>query len=402
MTHAAHRLTDLIDIGQLQRLCDGLSESGADGLGVLEPDGTVLVSSGWQDICALFHRSNEVTRQACHESDLRVNQHVLDNLHAPTHIVYTCPHGLTDLAFPLVVDGEHLANIYTGQFFFDDDDVDVEEFRERARRVGFDQAAYLDAVARVPRIPHQRAEQTIRFMAQFVSMLAELGLGALEQQRSHEALRISEERYRDLAEDMPASICVFQPDGTFTYANSAAASSEGTTPEGLVGQNLFDFVTPKDAVMLRHAMDSLTPSTPVETHEQTQPGPDGGTRWQRWTNRAFFDADGHVLRYQAVGYDITQRKLDEEAVRTGRQQYETFLNATDDMAFLKDEDLKYVIVNQANARFFGKSVQEVVGCTDADLMSPEATRACHDSDVAALERQLMVVSLEAADGRVYE
>jgi len=402
VTHAAHRLTDLIDIGQLQRLCNGLSESGAGGLGVLEPDGTVLVSSGWQDICALFHRSNEVTRQACHESDLRVNQHVLDNPHAPAHIVYTCPHGLIDLAFPLVIDGEHVANILTGQFFFDDDDVDVEEFRERARRVGFDEQAYLDALARVPRIPHQRAEQTIRFMAQFVSMLAEIGLGALEHQKVHEALLVSEERYRGLAEDTPACIAVFQPDGTLTYANAAVASMAVTTPDEMVGQNTFGYMSPGDAETVRSALDSLTPRTPVETHEETQAGPDGGARWQHWTNRAFFDADGHVLRYQAVGYDITQRKLDEESLRISRQRYEAFVNATDDMAFLKDADLKYVIVNEANARFFGMSVQEVVGCTDADFMSPEAARACHDSDMAALEQQHMVVSCEAMDGRAYE
>ena len=52
------------------------------------------------------------------------------------HYAYRCSNGLWDVAFPLVVAGEHVANIFTGQFFFADDDVDPAVFAERARRLG--------------------------------------------------------------------------------------------------------------------------------------------------------------------------------------------------------------------------------------------------------------------------
>ena len=55
---------------------------------------------------------------------------------APEHISYKCANGLWDVAFPLLVDGRHVATVFTGQFFYDDDEIDVEVFRARAREAG--------------------------------------------------------------------------------------------------------------------------------------------------------------------------------------------------------------------------------------------------------------------------
>ena len=37
----------------------------------------------------------------------------------------------------------------------------------------------------------------------------------------------------------------------------------------------------------------------------------GRQRWQQWTNRAIFDTAGNVAEFQAVGRDVTERKLAE-------------------------------------------------------------------------------------------
>jgi signal transduction histidine kinase len=50
MGDGAHSLARIIDLPRLQRVCDGLSAAVGITLAVLDPDGTVLISSGWQDI----------------------------------------------------------------------------------------------------------------------------------------------------------------------------------------------------------------------------------------------------------------------------------------------------------------------------------------------------------------
>ena len=121
MGPSGYELASLIDLDRVQRLCDSLSEAFDVTLAVLDLSGNVLIATGWQDICTRFHRENAETLQGCLESDLRINRRLVEGLDACEHYAYRCSNGLWDVAFPLVVAGEHVANVYTGQFFFEDD-----------------------------------------------------------------------------------------------------------------------------------------------------------------------------------------------------------------------------------------------------------------------------------------
>ena len=100
----------------------------------------------------------------------------------------------------MVVAGEHLANVFAGQFFYDDQ-VDVTAFRARAGDLGFNETAHLEALARVPVLSHECVAQTIAFLADFVGMLADLGLSMLREGQERGALRKSEEIFRHMTEE---------------------------------------------------------------------------------------------------------------------------------------------------------------------------------------------------------
>jgi PAS domain S-box-containing protein len=136
-----------------------------------------------------------------------------------------------------------------------------------------------------------------------------------DRRRAESALRAGEERYRALAEDMPLFFCTFLPDGTLTYVNTALGAMTGQPPEALLGRPFFEMISLEDEKVVRAALAGLTPERPVETHEQTDRAPDGTQRWQQWTNRATYDADGRIVRFQAVGLDITDLRGAEAALR---------------------------------------------------------------------------------------
>ena len=210
MGASGYELASLIDLDRVQRLCDSLSEAFDVTLAVLDLSGKVLIATGWQDICTRFHRENAETLQGCLESDLSINRRLVEGLDASEHYAYRCRNGLWDVAFPLVIAGEHVANVYTGQFFFDDDRVDREEFAARARRLGFDEAAYLEALDKVPVISHAQLQTTLGFLNDFVGMLGEMGLSSLERERKHAALKESEERYRRLFDNATEGLIMFR------------------------------------------------------------------------------------------------------------------------------------------------------------------------------------------------
>ena len=58
---------------------------------------------------------------------------------------------------------------------------------------------------------------------------------------------------------------------------------------------------------------------------------------------------------------------------------------TPDVVFVKDREGRYLSINTAGARYMGRSVEEVVGRTDADLFGPDMLRQIRTYDRLVLE-----------------
>jgi len=100
--------------------------------------------------------------------------------------------------------------------------------------------------------------------------------------------------------------------------------------------------------------------------------------------------------------DITARNLVEERMKENEKLYETFMNSTSDLAYLKDDQLRYVMTNRKLQEFFGKTDDEICGRTDVELMPAEYAKCCQKSDFNALETLQMTINSEAYNDKIYE
>ena len=89
--------------------------------------------------------------------------------------------------------------------------------------------------------------------------------------------------------------------------------------------------------------------------------PDGATRWQRWTDRALFDEQGHVVEYQSIGSDITEQKQAVDELLESEERYRTVLEANPDPVVVYDIEGKVIYFNPAFTRVFGWSLEERLG-----------------------------------------
>jgi PAS domain S-box-containing protein len=139
----------------------------------------------------------------------------------------------------------------------------------------------------------------------------------IEERRSKEqALRFSEARYRAVVEDQTELICRLLPDGTYTFVNDAYCRYFQRSREELLGRSFWGFIPVEGHRAAREFLASITPEHPIATREHEVLGPDGELRWQQWRDRGFFDDQGRVVEYQAVGRDITERKQMETRLNT--------------------------------------------------------------------------------------
>ncbi|WP_424356724.1 PocR ligand-binding domain-containing protein [Methanocella sp. MCL-LM] len=166
-------ITDLeriINIPEIQDMMNHFYELTHIGMAITDMNGNVLVATGWQDICTKFHRCHPETLRNCVESDTNITQNPVKG----KYTIYKCKNNMWDIATPLFLGGKHVANLFTGQFFFEDEVPDYEFFREQARKYGFDEAEYLSAVDRVPRWSRAKVYTAMEFYTRLAGMINSL------------------------------------------------------------------------------------------------------------------------------------------------------------------------------------------------------------------------------------
>jgi PAS domain S-box-containing protein len=97
-----------------------------------------------------------------------------------------------------------------------------------------------------------------------------------------------------------------------------------------------------------------------------------------------------------------ERKQAEEARRISEERLKTFLNTTSDLVFLKDSEYRHIFANRALAQYLGKSIEEVIGKTDYDLLPAQAAENCHRSDKKAQTEEQVITTEEIVRGRHFE
>ncbi len=105
---------ELINIPELQELTDELYRATAIPSSIITMEGKILTGSGWQRICTNFHRKHPKTEKECINSDIAIRAG-LDK--GDPFVIYECPRGLVDAAAPIVIEGAHVANVFSGQVF---------------------------------------------------------------------------------------------------------------------------------------------------------------------------------------------------------------------------------------------------------------------------------------------
>jgi PAS domain S-box-containing protein len=142
-----------------------------------------------------------------------------------------------------------------------------------------------------------------------------------ERTRADEAIRKSEERYRDLFENANDMIYSHDLDGNFLSANRKAKEIMGYTHEEMLRANIADFVSPDHVALIqqriKRRLAGETPP-PLELDIVAKDGRQLTVEVNSWLER---DERGPTAVYGIVR-DITERKRAEEAIRTLNDELE--------------------------------------------------------------------------------
>lgn len=307
------RLSDVMDIRSIQSLMDDFYKITHIGVGILEVSGEILVSTGWQDICTKFHRVHPETRKHCLESDTILTE----NIKQGEFQLYRCKNHMWDIATPIIIEKKHLGNLFLGQFLFEDEQPDLDLFREQARKYGFDEKDYLEALSHVPRWNREIIHTVMHFYTDITVLISSLGHKNIQLAKALkewevilQELRESEQKFSKIFQVAPILMAIsLIENGTFIDVNQEFLNTTGYDRDKVIGRTSVE-LNILDAAARKRLVDFLKETGQIAGLEMEMK-----TKDQQVLNCIFqaqiieWHGRKHLL---TAALDITARKRAEE------------------------------------------------------------------------------------------
>ncbi len=182
--------------------------------------------------------------------------------------------------------------------------------------------------------------------------------GALERIRAEQALRESEQRFRELFEGSPDAVFVEDLSGTVLDINPAACRLHGVGREELIGKNVFDLVPPGQREEVARDFKALVEGRleQIEGASYTHNGRVVPVEVR--ASRVNYAGSPAVLLHVR---DITDRKLAEAALRSSEMLFHSVWENSADGMRLTDENGNIVAVNDAFCKLVGMQREDLEG-----------------------------------------
>jgi PAS domain S-box-containing protein len=356
------KLADLVDIPTLQQLLNSFYLATGIPYGLHDEKNNILSGMGWQDICSKFHRVCPQTELKCKQSDSYIATHLQDG----PYVGYKCMNGLMDFGTPIIVEGQHLASIFLGQFLQELPDEDF--FRRQAQKYGFDEAAYMEALRRVPVISEDQVGAIMEFYSELGRFLASMGLERKRQIKlAEQALKMQEERFSKAFYGNPdlMSISTLR-EGRYIEINDAFVEITGYERDEVIGrtnQELDIWVIPEQRDII---LKQLQENGSIRNMEVNYRIKSGEIRTFMMSVEIIdIKGEAHLI---VTTRDISERKQMEEALRLSEERFRMIFNSVNDAIFIHDLETGLIVdVNKRARELYGYSREEILRLNDVNL-----------------------------------
>jgi len=182
-----------------------------------------------------------------------------------------------------------------------------------------------------------------------------------ERKRAEEALKESEEKYRELVENLTEVIYALKPSGEVLYVSPAVKSLIGYSPKEIEGQSFTGLIHEDDLPLASERIQKILSGASV-TGEYRIRAKTGQIRWISTTSRPIFKGK-RAVGIQGILTDITERKKTEETM----QFMQFSIDRAADAAFWMGKDARFIYVNDAACRSLGYSRKELLKMSVHDI-----------------------------------
>ncbi len=192
--------------------------------------------------------------------------------------------------------------------------------------------------------------------------------------RQQAALQESEQRFRAIVRQAAAGVVQMDTRGAFHMVNRAWCEMLGYSEEELLGLSLDQVTHPDDLGESLRQFHELLEGGPDFIIEKRYRRKDGSTLWAISNVSALRNEDGEIGWIIALVMDTSIRKRAEtelanltETSERRRRLYDNILSNTPDLIYVFDTHRRFIYANKALLETWGKTWDEAIGKTSAEL-----------------------------------
>jgi len=183
-----------------------------------------------------------------------------------------------------------------------------------------------------------------------------------ERKRAEEALRQSEERYRNILKSIAEGYYEVDLAGNFTFVNDSMCQIFGYPREELMDMDDREYTDQETTRKLFQAFNEVYrtgKAGSVFDYDITRK--DGAKRHVETSISLRKDASGNATGFRGIIRDVTERKRAEEALRQSEEKYRTILESIQEGYFEDDLSGNLTFFNDVLCRDLGYAREELMG-----------------------------------------
>ena len=209
-----------------------------------------------------------------------------------------------------------------------------------------------------------------------------------ERKRMEEQLRVSEERFAQLARQSRTIIWEVDAHGLYTYINPVVEEVLGYRPDELIGiRHFYDWYPEESrAAVKAAAFEIFRQKFELTLFENQIRSKDGRLRWLITNGFPLLNEAGQLRGYRGSGTDITERKESEAALRESEERFAQNARQTRTFVWEVDNQGLYTFISPVVEDVLGYRPEEIIGKLHFYDLYPADGREAYKQTILAAAR----------------
>ena len=191
---------------------------------------------------------------------------------------------------------------------------------------------------------------------------------AIARQKRQAEWQKSQEKYQQVVENIKEVVFETNTAGNWTFLNPAWTEITGFTVDESLGTSCLSYIHSDDQYqylnLFRGLSENQEPSCCYQIRYLTK---NGEIRWVEVQEGLIFDWDGAAQGTTGTIHDITDKILALSELEASKKFLNYTIDALADPIFVKDEQHRWILLNNAFCKLIGKPREELLGNSDYDF-----------------------------------